>query len=387
VVTPWAFGHFLLRSQGIFALPVGKDSTQRSVQFSGAGSLLDTVAHTGFEVFDVGGNMSKGSTKRLPLLVMSMEQVTRAVREVFGNRIARERFPAIREQAARWKADLLVCDEMDFGSMLAAEHLSLPYATMLVIASGLLAKKEWLDEPLTRQREEYGLSPDPGLVMLSRYLVLSPFPPGFRDPRSPLPATAHSFRPSASNIGDAPAWLDHFSPKPTVYVTLGTDFNIGSGDLFERILEGLQTLPIDVIATVGRDIDPAEFGPQPENVRIERYIDQWFVLPRCDLMVCHAGSGSVSAALAHGLPMLLLPLGADQQFNAQRSRELGIALTLDPLEATPRMVQNAAATLLAGEDFRHVAQRFRDEIAALPGEETVVSLLCDIAQSKTPPRR
>jgi len=38
VITPWAFGHFLLRSQGVFALPVGKDSTQRSVQFSGAGS-------------------------------------------------------------------------------------------------------------------------------------------------------------------------------------------------------------------------------------------------------------------------------------------------------------------------------------------------------------
>ncbi len=38
MITPWAFGHFLLRSQGVFALPVGKDSTQRSVQFSGAGS-------------------------------------------------------------------------------------------------------------------------------------------------------------------------------------------------------------------------------------------------------------------------------------------------------------------------------------------------------------
>jgi len=44
VVTPWAFGHFLLRSQGIFALPVGKDSTQRSVQFSGAGSVLALLA-------------------------------------------------------------------------------------------------------------------------------------------------------------------------------------------------------------------------------------------------------------------------------------------------------------------------------------------------------
>jgi len=46
VITPWAFGHFLLRSQGVFALPVGKDSTQRSVQFSGAGSPLPGASET-----------------------------------------------------------------------------------------------------------------------------------------------------------------------------------------------------------------------------------------------------------------------------------------------------------------------------------------------------
>ncbi len=43
MITPWAFGHFLLRSQGVFALPVGKDSTQRSVQFSGAGSVVTVI--------------------------------------------------------------------------------------------------------------------------------------------------------------------------------------------------------------------------------------------------------------------------------------------------------------------------------------------------------
>ncbi len=52
MVTPWAFGHFLLRSQGIFALPVGKDSTQRSVQFSGAGSELDDVLEHYVEVVE-----------------------------------------------------------------------------------------------------------------------------------------------------------------------------------------------------------------------------------------------------------------------------------------------------------------------------------------------
>ena len=61
--------------------------------------------------------------------------------------------------------------------------------------------------------------------------------------------------------------------RPLVYVTLGTVFNARSGDLFERLLAGLADVPADVLVTVGRDVDPAEFGPQPAHVRVESYVD------------------------------------------------------------------------------------------------------------------
>ena len=51
--------------------------------------------------------------------------------------------------------------------------------------------------------------------------------------------------------------------------------------------------------------------------------------PALRLVVSHGGSGSVVGALAHGLPMVLLPLGADQPQNARRCAELGVARVLD----------------------------------------------------------
>lgn len=57
-------------------------------------------------------------------------------------------------------------------------------------------------EPLNALRAEYGLPPDTDLALLSRYLVLTPFPPSFRDPAFPLPPTAHSLRlPAGDSIG------------------------------------------------------------------------------------------------------------------------------------------------------------------------------------------
>jgi UDP:flavonoid glycosyltransferase YjiC (YdhE family) len=88
----------------------------------------------------------------------------------------------------------------------------------------------------------------------------------------------------------------------TVYFTLGTVFNLESGDLFERVLAGLAELEIDVVATVGAEIDPAELGPLPPHVRVERFLPQSEILSRYSAVVSHAGSGSVLGALAHGLP-------------------------------------------------------------------------------------
>jgi MGT family glycosyltransferase len=155
-----------------------------------------------------------------------------------------------------------------------------------------------------------------------------------------------------------------------------------SGDLFQRVLAGLRELPIDLVVTVGRDIDPAEFGPQPANVHIERYVPQAILLPHCRLVVSHGGSGSVLGALTHGLPMVLLPLGADQPLNAARCETLGVARVLDAVGATPLMVREAVSRVLDDPAYRRAAEGFRDEIEALPEPRHAVLLLERLAEEQ-----
>jgi MGT family glycosyltransferase len=221
--------------------------------------------------------------------------------------------------------------------------------------------------------------------MLCRYLVLSPFPPSFRHPAFPLPATAHSFRLHNVTRNEAGNHeLAQANGLPIVYFTLGTIFNVESGDLFERVLAGLRDLPINVITTVGREIDPAEFGPQSTNIRIERYIPQEIVLPQCALAISHGGSGSVIGALSHGVPMVLLPIGADQPHNSSRCEELGVAQVLDAVETTRETIRSAVTDVLADPLYRRNAEHLRDEIASLPGPDFALELLEQLAAEKQP---
>jgi UDP:flavonoid glycosyltransferase YjiC (YdhE family) len=79
--------------------------------------------------------------------------------------------------------------------------------------------------------------------------------------------------------------------------------------------------------------------------------------------------------LAHGLPQVLIPMGADQEPNARRCEALGVALVLDPVAATPADVAEGVTTVLSDASYRAAAERVRDEIAALPGPEHTVTLL------------
>jgi UDP:flavonoid glycosyltransferase YjiC (YdhE family) len=327
------------------------------------------------DFFPTGPSSGDGPPTRIPLRALDLEKEDRDMREGFARRLARARAADVAELCADWQPDLVVCDETDFGSMIAAERLGLPYASVLVIAAGSFVRRELVGEPLNEVRAEHGLPPDPELVMLSRYLVLSPFPPSYRDPDFPLPATAFSFRP---------ARVEQLMSEGTqsVYFTLGTVFNLESGDLFTRVLAGLAALPIEVVATVGSQIDPKELGPLPDNIHVERFIDQSLVLPRSGAVVSHGGSGTVAGALAHGLPQVLLPMGADQPLNAARCEELGVARVLDALTATPAAITEAVSEVLADPSYRSAAQRLRDELAALPGPADAVAQLERLVAAK-----
>ncbi len=339
-------------------------------------SMVATVQAAGFNVFPMGQGASS-PPERLPLRPLDAAREDEEFREGFARRGAQARVPLTLALCQEWKPDVLVCDEADFGGMVAAERLGLPHATVLVMATGSFVRAEVIGEALNELRAQHGLSPDPGLEMLRRYLLLCPFPPSFRDPAFPLPATGHAFRPITPKANGElrPTWLAKLSDAPIVYFTLGTVFNTESGDLFTRVLAGLRDLPINVLVTVGEHIDPAELGSQPANVHIERYIAQDAILPYCDLVVSHGGSGSIGGALAYGRPSVLIPMGADQPLNAARCVQLGLGQMLDPIAATPEMVRAAVAEVLSNPSYQEKAERIRDEFAALPGPEHMIKSL------------
>lgn len=351
-----------------------------TVAFAGRSSAIEALPGRGFTTFPEAS--PPRPVEITPLLEVDMEREERDLRDGFAERIARAHARRVLELVGDWSPDLIVRDEVDFGSAVAVERVGLSCATVLVIAAGSFVRAGVVGEPLARLRAAHGLPPDPGLGMLTRHLVLSPFPPSFRDPAFPLPATAHSFRLPAGDAS-APAWLAGLPERRTVYFTLGTVFALESGDLFSRVLAGLRELPVNVVVTVGREVDPAALGPQPANVRIERYLPQAALFPRCHAVVSHGGSGTVIGALAAGLPQVLLAMGADQPLNAARCQALGAGISLDPVRATPNAIRDAVAAVLDEPSYQQAAERVRDEIASLPEPSAAVPLLERLAEPRT----
>ena len=132
---------------------------------------------------------------------------------------------------------------------------------------------------------------------------------------------------------------------------MGTVFN-KSADTFATVLEGLRTENVSVIVTVGESGDPALLGPQPDNVHVERYIPQPLLLPHCDLLISHAGSGATVGALAAGVPMLAIPQGADQFFNAEAIVRVGAGLRLLPSEFTAAAIRRRHPRAAVGPTVR-----------------------------------
>jgi UDP:flavonoid glycosyltransferase YjiC (YdhE family) len=282
---------------------------------------------------------------------------------------------------ASWRPDLVIHDTAELAGAIVAESAGIAHvehsfgilrpAIIRAVATEILA-------PLAAR---LGVQ-DPGVSGSNGELYLDICPPGIQQPGIVDVAHVQRLRPEGTDgDGEAalPGWVVELPARPTVYVTLGTIFNT-SVDVFATVLEGLRTENVTVIVTVGGNGDPAVLGPQPDNVHIERYISQSLVLPHCDLMISHAGSGATVGALADGVPMLAIPQGADQFVNAEAVARVGAGLRLLPSEFTAAAVRDAARELLSDSRFTDVARAEQVAIRQMPAPASVVPRLEALAR-------
>ncbi|MFF7209817.1 macrolide family glycosyltransferase [Streptomyces sp. NPDC008238] len=144
---------------------------------------------------------------------------------------------------------------------------------------------------------------------------------------------------------------------PVVYASLGTVFT-SDPRLLRTLAGALAPLAGTVVVSSGRT-DPAALGPLPPNVLVRPFVPQPEVLRRAALFVTHGGMNSVNEALYAGVPMLIVPQGADQPMVAGRVEELGAGLALTGRDITEDAVRGRAARLLQGPGFRAATATLR----------------------------
>lgn len=267
--------------------------------------------------------------------------------------------------ARTWRADALVHESGDLAAPLVATMLELPsvhHAFGTVVSLSILERAAAAAAPLWRRA---GLEPDP-YAGVFRGLHVDLAPPALDGDR-PLGESVR-LRPLLEAEGSPPPWLAELR-RPLVYATMGTVFN--TPEAFRRLIDVLAGQPVGALVTVGRDIDPDEVGPAPANVRLERFVPQAHVLPDSAAVISHGGSGTMLGALAAGVPLVLLPQGADQFENAVRCERNGVAAVVWPDRADAAAIADALGRVLAEPSFREAAGRLAAEIAAMPSPDEV----------------
>ncbi len=277
---------------------------------------------------------------------------------------------------ATWRPDLVIHETAEMAGAIAAEAAGVAHVEH---SFGILRPaivREVAVEILAPIAARLGVT-NPGISGSNGELYLDICPPGIQQPEIAAVPNVQRLRPvgfDAGRVAGLPGWVADLPARPTIYVTMGTVFN-KSAEVFGTVLEGLRDEDVNVIVTVGETGDPALLGPQPDNVHVERFIPQSQLLPHCDLLVSHAGSGAMVGALAAGVPMLAIPQGADQFVNAEAIVRFGAGLRLLPAELTAVAVRDATRQLLTDRRFADVARAEQAAIREMPAPESVVPLL------------
>ena len=83
----------------------------------------------------------------------------------------------------------------------------------------------------------------------------------------------------------------------------------------------------------------------------------------------------MTGALAHGVPVVCLPRGADQFANAEQVARLGAGITLLPAEVSVESIRDATHRVLDETSFATAARKLRSDIQLLPDPSAVVEEL------------
>ncbi len=344
-----------------------------TVAFLTGGYVADLLASEGFEHLVAGPAV-------IPDLVLEVERTTgvnvlmhgvtvETEAEVFAGARIDLGYEDMVAVARPWRPELIVAEMYDFVGPMIGAALGVPVATL---ALGPAIRPESVEALRVRseaRHREHGVEP----VAASWYL--DSCPASLQIQGWQAPETWIGLRPEAYSGGGQTAVIvvDGTHVRPRVLVSFGTLFVIP--EVITPIVRELLKQDLDVRVALGPSHKADDFELDPARVEFVGFTPLAQLLTDVDLVLTVGGSGTVFGALAHGIPLVLTPQGADQPINAELAATAGAGIAFPLGQAEPAAVAAAVGTVLAEPGYRLAALRIAAEIAALPGAAEVAERL------------
>lgn len=315
------------------------------------------------------------------------------VGEFFAGLDVSAELPRLIELVDGWRPDLIVRESWEFGSTLVAESRDIPIARVGLGLSHVESESIEIAAPKVDQaRRKLGLPPDSDGERLRESPYLTMVPEVLERPDSAAGRRPHRFgypvREGSKPLPDP--WGG--GPEPLVYLTFGSVAAAAHlpyfPDVYLAAIEAIAALPVRLLVTIGdAERDAAELGALPGNVHVETWVPHDVAVRSAAVVICHGGFGSMLGTLAHGVPLVVVPVfSLDQWANGEAvSRaKAGLLLADDPADrgalALPseRVIDGLAAAverIIDDDFFRRGARDVATAVGSLPPVDDAVDLL------------
>jgi UDP:flavonoid glycosyltransferase YjiC (YdhE family) len=313
--------------------------------------------------------------------------------------------PAVERAIAQFNPDALVTHQLCQAPVIARERTDVPLAVLGLAAylwpaahgappSGESASRRrghLVDNVRLLNQARAGLrlpevEPDASaLPLLGELFLLRAVPPLVPD-LADLPRRVHAvgacrWEPEAGSDGWDALRVDVAGAEaPLLYVSHGRTF--GGTGFWPQLVEAFGGRAVRVVAAVGRMDQPR--GEVPANFVVHDHPPESAVLPRAAAVLSTASTTPVLAALTHGLPNVLVPVGGEGPILAARLAEAGCGVRLDAGTLDAATLRMAVEHAFAPGPLRDASRALGDAFARMPGFGAAADLLERLGRAGAP---
>lgn len=147
--------------------------------------------------------------------------------------------------------------------------------------------------------------------------------------------------------------------RKVVYISLGTIVNFDN-DFYKKCFEAFKYYDAVFVLSIGNALQVNAFSNLPQNFIVRNYVPQLEILKYTDVFITHGGMNSVGEGLFYNVPLVVIPITADQPFVAKRVSELGAGITLIKDNISEENLKNSLKKVINEATFYKNAEKISE---------------------------